>query len=265
MIISASRRTDIPAFFGKWFMDQLKQGFVEITNPYNPNQIRKILLQPEDVKYIVFWTRNPQPFLKNIPLLHSYSYYFLFTLTPYDQELEPGVPDKKVLIKTFQQLSGMIGNEKLIWRYDPIVFSETMDVDFHLKAFEKTIKALAPYTKKCIISFLTFYRKIIHKLQNRNIRKPAPEEMAVLMETLAAIAHSYNIEIRSCASEIPFEIYGVNPNRCIDNDLISRLTGRLLPYSKDKNQRNACGCHESVDIGTYNTCKYGCLYCYANK
>ena len=263
MIISASRRTDIPAFFGKWFRERIEQGFVEVKNPFNPGLIKRVSLQPADVDCIVFWTRNPKPFFKTLPLLNAYPNYFLFTLTPYGPDLEPKVPEKDALVKTFIRLSDLVGKERVVWRYDPIILNDTLDTGYHIRVFERIAKALAGHTLKCIISFLTFYKKILHKLKNYNIREPHPEESALLLKSLTCIARAYDMEITSCASDISLEIYGVNPNRCIDNELISRLTGKAIPYIKDKNQRSACGCHESIDIGTYNTCCYDCLYCYA--
>jgi DNA repair photolyase len=265
MIISASRRTDIPAFYGKWFTERIKEGYTEVRNPYNPNLIRKISLQPADVDCIVFWTRNPGPFLKVLPLLRPYPFYFLFTITPYGHDLEPKVPDKNSIGETFRRLSDIIGKERVIWRYDPIIFSDTMDLYYHIRVFEDMAKALSACTSKCVISFLTFYNKIVRKLMDHKIRQPETQEMTSLMKSLSHIGHAYGLEIASCASEIAGEEYGVKPNRCIDNEFISHLSGKILPYSKDKNQRVACGCHESVDIGTYNSCGYQCLYCYANK
>jgi hypothetical protein len=263
MIISASRRTDIPAFFGKWFGERLDEGFVEVKNPYNPGFVRKISLRPGDVDCFVFWTRNPKPFLKILPGLHPYPYYFLYTLTPYGPDLEPTVPHKELLADTFCRLSETIGKERILWRYDPIIYSDAMDTDFHVRAFEKLAKTLSGYTCKCIFSFLTFYKKTVRKLTGYNIRQPETEEMASLLPSLTQICATFGMEITSCASGIPLEEFGIRPNRCIDNELISRLTGKTIPYCKDKNQRIPCGCHESVDIGTYNTCGYNCLYCYA--
>jgi hypothetical protein len=264
MIISASRRTDIPAFFGKWFGERLEEGFVEVKNPYNPGLVKRISLCPADVDCIVFWTKNPEPFLKLLPKLNPYSYYFLFTLTPYGKDLEPGVPDKALIMDTFCRLSEMIGKEKVIWRYDPIVFTDRMDMDFHIRAFEEMAKTLSLFTVKCIISFLTFYKKTVLKLRDHNIRRPETNEITSLVKSLIRICQRYGLDIVSCASESALEGYGLKPNRCIDNEMISLMTGKILPYHKDKNQRIACGCHESTDIGTYNTCCYKCLYCYAN-
>jgi DNA repair photolyase len=263
MIISASRRTDIPAFFGKWFQERLKEGFVEVRNPYNPDLVKRVSLKSGDVDCYVFWTRNPKPFLKTLPLLHDCPYYFLFTLTPYDPDLEPEVPPKSTIISTFKRLSDHIGKERVIWRYDPIIYSGTMDTLYHIKMFERLAKALKGHTTKCVISFLTFYRKAMRKLKDFPVRQPEPEEITDLLQSMTQIGHENGVEITSCASEIPLEKYGVNPNRCIDNLLVSRLTRKEISYIKDKNQRGPCGCHESTDIGTYNTCRYGCLYCYA--
>ncbi|MBN1416561.1 MAG: DUF1848 domain-containing protein [Bacteroidales bacterium] len=264
MIISASRRTDIPAFFGEWFIEKIDQGFIDVQNPYNKKLIRRVSLMPVDVDCIVFWTRNPKPFFKLLPLLQAYTYYFLFTLTPYGSELEPKVPEKEELVHTLCSLSEMIGKERVIWRYDPIIYTASLDTSYHIRAFETMTGKLMNHTQKCVISFLAPYRKTVCKLKNFNIRQPEMKEIALLLESFTDIGKKCGIEIASCASDMPLKDYGVMPNRCIDNELISKLTGKTLAHRKDKSQRISCGCHESIDIGTYNTCRYECLYCYAN-
>jgi hypothetical protein len=264
MIISASRRTDIPAFHGDWFINQIRQGYVEVKNPFNPAQTKRVSLLPEDVECIVFWTKNPESFIDKLSLLKKYPFYFLYTLTPYGNDLEPGLPEKKRLIDTFIRLSLLTGKERVIWRYDPILLSTTIDIQYHIEKFTEIVEILGPYTSRCIISCITLYKKVIRRLNTLQIRKPDEDETGILLSSLSLIAKKNDIEICSCASDIDFSKYGVKAGRCIDNELIGKLNGQLINYKKDKNQRPACGCYESTDIGAYNTCGYKCLYCYAN-
>lgn len=160
MILSASRRTDIPNYYSDWFLHRIEEGFVYVRNPMNPHQISKINLSPEVVDCIVFWTKNPKPMLDRLAELKAYSYYFQFTLTGYGTDIEAGVPHKKEsIIPTFQSLSGKIGKEKVIWRYDPILFTDKYTPEYHLKAFEQIASALHGYTNKCVISFVDTYVK----------------------------------------------------------------------------------------------------------
>ena len=157
MIISASRRTDIPTYYSEWFFNRLHEGYVLVRNPMNIHQVSKITLNPDVVDGIVFWTKNPTPMLDKLDQLNDYTYYFQFTLNAYGRDVETGVPSKNnVIIPAFQKLSDKIGPERVIWRYDPIFISKIYTIDYHLHYFEQLAKRLSPYTKKCTISFLDF-------------------------------------------------------------------------------------------------------------
>ena len=162
MILSVSRRTDIPAFYGKWFMQRLKEQYVLVRNPFNANLVSRIPLSPSHIDVIVFWTKNSLPFhkyLKDIDNL-GYKYYFQYTITPYKKDMEENLLDKKIIINSFQELSTLIGKEKVILRYDPIVLTSSYTIDYHIKAFEKLCNHLKDYTNKIIFSFLDDYKKI---------------------------------------------------------------------------------------------------------
>ena len=196
--------------------------------------------------------------------LADYMYYFQFTVTPYDRELETGLPQKESVIETFRRLSDRIGPKRVIWRYDPILFSQSMDVSYHLHGFEAIAKRLASCTQTCVISFVDLYQKTRRNLRETTAREPSADEITRLAAGLAAIASSYGIRIQSCAERIDLEPMGIRHGRCIDRMLIEKLLGRRLEVAKDRNQRPECGCVQSVDIGAYDTCSHGCLYCYAN-
>ena len=265
MIISASRRTDIPTYYSEWFMNRIREGYALARNPMNAHQVSRISLSPEVVDGIVFWTKNPAPMLDKLPQLKDYMYYFQFTLNAYEQDVEAGVPLKhKYIVPTFQRLSEMIGPERVVWRYDPILLSEKYTFDYHVKYFELLAKKLAPYTQKCTISFLDMYVKTERNVAGLNIQPWTLELQDAMAKSLAEIAHSYGLELETCAEGIELEKYGIKHAHCIDGELFAKLLGCPLKVGKDKNQRKECGCVDSVDIGAYNTCRNGCRYCYAN-
>lgn len=264
MILSVSRRTDIPAFFADWFFNRLAAGYLYVRNPMNIHQISKIILTPQVIDCIVFWTKNPGRMLTRLRLLDNYCYYFQYTITGYDQKLEPNIPSVEERIETFLQLSSALGPKRVIWRYDPIIFTEAMDESFHQANFAKIAKSLQGKTSRCVVSFLDLYKKTIRTLSSVSFFKPSNERMLSLAQKLHGVATGYGIKIVSCAEEIDLEAAGISPGRCIDDKLMEEITGFHLKLKKDKNQREACGCVSSIDIGAYNTCPHACLYCYAN-
>ena len=265
MIISASRRTDIPTYYSEWVMNRIREGYALARNPMNAHQVSRISLSPEVVDGIVFWTKNPAPMLDKLPQLKDYMYYFQFTLNAYEQDVEADVPLKhKYIVPTFQRLSEMIGPERVVWRYDPILVSDKYTFDYHVKYFELLAKKLASYTQKCTISFLDMYVKTERNVAGLNIQPWTLELQDAMAKSLAEIAHSYGLELETCAEGIELEKYGIKHAHCIDGELFAKLLGCPLKVGKDKNQRKECGCVDSVDIGAYNTCRNGCRYCYAN-
>lgn len=266
MILSASRRTDIPNYYSEWFFNRIKEKYVYVRNPMNPHQVSKIDLSPDVIDCIVFWTKNPMPMLERLEELKGYNYYFQFTLTSYGADMECSVPHKReVMIPVFQKLSDEIGKEKVIWRYDPIIFTEKYTLEYHIKAFEQIASALKGYTEKCVISFVDTYAKNKKNMQRMGVEELRKEELTDFAGKLSEIATRHNIEIASCAENIDLENYGIKHNCCIDKELIERIIGCKINATKDKNQREECGCVESIEIGAYDTCKNGCKYCYANS
>lgn len=265
VIISASRRTDIPAYYSGWFFNRLKEGYVLVRNPMNPHQVGRISLLPDVVDGIVFWTKNPSPMLNRLEELKEYTYYFQFTLNAYGIDAEPNLPAKNnVIIPAFQRLAQEIGKDKVVWRYDPIFFNEKYSMAYHLKYFRVLASKLADYTEKCTVSFLDFYKKTERNISPLGIVKPSMEEKEELMEQFAAIAKSEGLYIDTCAEEMDLKKFGIRPARCIDQGRLERLSGYNLKITKDPNQRRECGCIASIDIGAYDTCANHCLYCYAN-
>lgn len=230
----------------------------------NTHQISKIDLSREVVDCIVFWTKNPARMINRLHLLSNYNYYFQFTITPYDQILEPNLPEKSEIIKSFIALSDHVGKVRVIWRYDPIILTAKHTIAFHLHAFEQLASTLAPHTRKCVISFVDLYRNSKKNLYNTELLPLSIDKMRQLAYSLSKIATHYGIELVSCAEELDLKEFGILHGKCIDDKLITEISGFQLDLSKDKTQRPECGCVGSVDIGAYNTCPHFCRYCYAN-
>jgi DNA repair photolyase len=264
MIISASRRTDVPTYYSDWFFNRIKEGFVLVRNPMNIHQISRVSLSPSFVDGIVFWTKNPIPMLGKLSLLEDYTYYFQFTITSYEKDIEPNIPSKSdALIPAFQRLSDTVGAYRVIWRYDPIMLSAKYTMNYHIRYFEKLAKLLSKYTKKCTVSFIDYYRNTRRNLKELNLLDLSTEDKLQLGKSLSDIAHSYGLRIDTCAEEIDLRQFGIEHAHCVDNQLLGGLLGYELSLTKDKNQRPDCGCVSSIDIGMYDTCPSGCKYCYA--
>lgn len=249
MIISASRRTDIPALFSEWFYNRVGKGFVLLRNPYNPQQVGRVTLTPDKVDGFVFWTKNAAPMLGRIHELDKFKYYFQYTITPYGRDIEKNIPDKnEIVIPAFKK----IGADKAIWRYDPIFINDIYTWDYHIRAFSKIAETLEGFTAKAVISFIDSYRTV--DLRPLNIIDLTQEQQRELAHQLSEIAAAHGIELNSCAEDI-----GIPQSCCVDG----KMFGADKP--KDRNQRGLCQCSESVDIGAYSTCRNGCAYCYANR
>lgn len=266
MILSVSRRTDIPNYYSQWFYNRIKEGFVYVRNPMNTHQVSRIEITPDVVDCIVFWTKNPEPMMERLEELSAYHYYFQFTLTGYGRDMEPGIPHKREkMIPVFQALSDRIGKEKVIWRYDPIIFSQRYTPAYHLKAFEQIAMALKGFTEKCVISFVDEYAKNRKNMELLGAYEMDRYQLSEFAKKISQIAKRNGMDTGSCAESIDLAECGIKHNCCIDKELIEKTIGGRIKAGKDRNQRAECGCMESVEIGAYHTCKNGCKYCYANS
>lgn len=264
MILSVSRRTDIPAFYSDWFFERIKEGFVCVRNPMNAHQVSRVSLSPDVVDCIVFWTKNARPMLARLDELDKYKYYFQFTINDYGKEVEPNVPPLEERLDTFIKLSEKIGKERVIWRYDPIVFTSEYTPARHLQSFAKIAERLRGSTEKVVFSLVDVYiSKNNSNLLKIGYRKPSPEELDDFLQKLANIAKQNGLVIASCAEQISDEKFGIKHNSCIDDALIERIIGAKLNVKPD-GQREYCQCVKCDDIGSYDTCPHGCVYCYAN-
>jgi len=264
MIISASRRTDIPAYYSEWMINRIKERFVCVRNPMNNRQVSKINLDPDVIDCIVFWSKNPKPMIDKLQHFNDYAYYFQFTLNPYDNDIEKKLPAKKVIIETFKELSEIIGPQRLIWRYDPVLLNVRYTIEYHIDNFGELACRLKGYTEKVVFSFIDFYKKIAENIKVNSVTEMIIEDKNILAKNFSKIANENNLLIDACAEDIDLSQFNIGRARCIDDRLIARITGKNLSVEKDKNQRLECGCAVSIDIGEYNSCLNDCIYCYAN-
>lgn len=264
MILSVSSRTDIPAFYSEWFINRINEGFVYVRNPFNSKQISKIRITPDIVDCIVFWSKDPLPLMKHIDKLSSYNYYFQYTITPYDQDIEVNLRNKRDILNTFIDLSKLIGKEKIILRYDPILFTDRYTMDFHIRSFKMLCEKVEGFTERVVISFLDDYKKVERNMKHINLKKIEDADMYGIAANFSSIAKAHNLSIETCAESVDLDRFGIKHGRCIDGELIERITGYKLKGLKRAENREYCLCHECIDIGQYDTCTNGCLYCYAN-
>lgn len=263
MIISAGMRTDIPAFFSDWFYNRIHEGFVCVRNPYYPEQVTRYRLTPDVVDCINFCTKNPQPMMARLDEIADFRQFWFVTITPYGREIEPQVPDMNQVIASFQRISAKIGVHAMSWRYDPIFISDKYSIDFHIQSFEKMAAQLAGYTDQCVISFIDLYAKTRRNFpQAREVSMP---DQLLLGKAFAEIGQKYDIQIRSCCEGTALAPYGIDTSGCLTQSILEHAIGEslLVPKSK-KSQRTECNCLLGSDIGAYNSCSHGCVYCYAN-
>jgi len=288
VIVSASRATDIPAFFADWFCNRLAAGYLRRTNPFNSRQVEYVSFQ--DTRVIVFWSKNPKPMLARLPELDARGlhYYFQFTLNDYEREgLEPHVPPLAQRIETFRALADRIGCKRVIWRFDPLLLAESLSLDQLLERIDGIAGKLRGFTEKLVISFIDIarYRHVARNLARTGlrVREFAPDERIEAARRLQILNRGWGLEIATCAETDDLDAYGIAHNRCIDGRLLleefsgdrallrflgvgPELFPATVPASwKDKGQRPGCGCLVSKDIGWYGACRHQCAYCYANR
>lgn len=272
MIISASRRTDIPAFYSEWFMQRVRAGYCSVPNPFNVHQVVRVSLTPNDVDVIVFWTRNPIPLFPYLEELDrcGFRYYFQFTLLGYPRLLEPNAPPRDSAIAAFSQLADQIGPERVVWRYDPIIFSAITPAEYHIESYRSIARELRGCTYRSVVSFLDIYAKAKGRLRSMEAQGArllpfdgSQEWVGEFVREIVSIAGVNDMEVFSCAEEQPLAQYGLQPGRCIDSEFIFEVFGLNVGATKDPGQRKLCGCVISKDIGAYDSCAFGCQYCYA--
>lgn len=237
-----------------------------VRNPMNPRQVSRIPLTPEVVDCIVFWTKNPAPLMPYLPQLEAmgYRYIFQMTLNAYGREVEMALPPVEARVQTLQRLAERIGKQRIVWRYDPILLSDRYTVHWHGEQFARLADAVADCADHGVISFLDVYGKVRSRLNCIGARACTEEEMHRLAALLAGAARARGLPLQTCAERVDLAPYGIQHGACIDGTYIGRVLGAALDVRRDANQRGDCRCVASIDIGAYDTCRNGCVYCYAN-
>ena len=293
IIISASRSTDIPSFYSDWFVNRWEKGYIRWKNPFN-NTLSYVSFK--EVRCVVFWTKNPRPMLKHINFLNENikNYYFQYSLNDYDEEnYERNIPTLESRIETFKELSDKIGKERVIWRFDPLLLTDKIDCVELLRRIENIGDQLHKHTNKLVTSFADIgtYKRVDANLKREkiNFEEFTNETMIEIATGLSELNKKWGLEIATCSEKIDLSEFGIKKNRCVDDDLmidnfsndkkLMDFLGVTLSQDiftdevgvveksknlKDRGQRLECGCVFSKDIGQYNTCANGCVYCYAN-
>lgn len=274
MIISASRRTDIPALYSDWLRRRIRAGFCTVPNPFNPKQVARVSLAPADVHAIVFWTRHARPIFGLLPELNrlGFRYYFLYTITGYGRPLEARTPPLDVALRTFVGLAERVQPGAVVWRYDPIVVGPAFPAEEHLQRFSHIAQKLRGYTRRVVISLVSLYRKTqrrvgaLYSWENGVSREP-PDDPSVpgLLRGMVRIAADNGMNVQACAQHEDYSALGIAPAKCIDDRLLCELFGGRWVSRKDPGQRQTCRCVPSKDIGMPDTCTFGCAYCYATR
>ena len=243
MIINTGMRTDIPAFYSKWLLNRIKEGYVYVRNPYYKHQVTRYSLNPSVVDCLAFCTKNPHPLIPHLKELEKYKQFWFVTITPYGKDIEPNVPNKRQIIADFKVLSSYLGKNSVALRYDPILINEKFDVNMHIKCFEKLLSELKGYTNDCTISFIDMYDKV---------RKNAPDIRPPTEEEQIQIAKAF------------LKDYGLDITGCMSKEIVQKAINSELKPTRNTSKRPTCNCLMGNDIGAYNTCMHLCKYCYAN-
>ena len=260
MILFASGRTDIPAFYSNWFINRVKAGFVDVRNPFNQKLVSRINFR--DVDLIMFCSKNPLPMVDKLDIL-KVPILFHVTITPYGKDVEPNIPDKRLIIEGVKKLSLVLGIDNVVVRYDPIFLSDKYNVDYHIKAFDKLCKNLNGYVNKIIVSFMDEYKNV---RSNKNILKYRAftrEDYKKIGEAFSKSAHDNGMSVQTCFEDEDLTEYGFVKGECLSHELAYILTGKKFKSSNVRKEKK-CECVQMVDIGDYNSCMHMCKYCYAN-
>lgn len=264
MIVNVGGRTDIVNYYGEWLMNRIKEGFAYSRNPLFQNNISKISLKPEDVDCLMFCSKNYKPMLKYMKEINSkYRIICHYTITAYDRDVEPNVPNIDESIETLIELSKIVGKKKVLWRYDPILLTKKYTIEKHLYIFEYIAKQIAPYVQRCIFSFVEMYKKLDYNMPE--IIPFTENDKIEILKGLGEISKKYNLYTQTCGTDETNEKYGIHVSGCTTPEILEKANNVKYRTIKAKPMRKGCHCIPSRDIGAYDTCLNGCKYCYANR
>ncbi len=261
MILNISGRTDIVAFYSKWFINRYKAGFVDVRNPFYPKQISRIYFK--DVQAILFCTKNPLPILKYLTQIDK-PMLFHVTITPYKRDIEPNVPPKGRIIEAIKKLSKIIGKKNLYVRYDPIFLNDKYTLAYHKKAFNHLCTLLNGYVDKIIVSFIDEYKNVRKNINVLKIEPFTKEDYQEIGLSFSQSAKKNGMTVQTCFEEQKLTEYGFVKRECLSKELAHTLTGKTKFQKWKARTGNKCECVKMVDIGEYNSCCHFCKYCYAN-
>lgn len=260
MILFASGRTDIPAFYSNWFINRVKAGFVDVRNPFNQKLVSRIYFS--DVDLIMFCSKNPLPMINKLDIL-KVPVLFHVTITPYSKDVEPNIPDKRLIIEGVKKLSLVLGIDNVVVRYDPIFLSDKYNVDYHIRAFDKLCKNLNGYVNKIIVSFMDEYKNVRSNRGILRYRTITKEDYKRIGEAFSKSAMDNGMSVQTCFENNDLTQYGFIKGECLSHELAYILTGKKFKSSNVRKEKK-CECVQMVDIGDYNSCMHMCKYCYAN-
>ena len=260
MILNISGRTDIVAFYSEWLMNRFQEGYVDVKNPFNPKLVSRIYF--ENVDLLVFCTKNPLPILKYLDEIRI-PFLFQVTITPYYEDVEPNVIDKKKIVEAVKVISNKIGSDKVFVRYDPIFLSEKYSLDYHIKAFERLCSLLNGVVQKIIVSFIDDYQNVKKNEKTLKFRPFTERDYQEIGKNFSKSAKNNGIVVQTCFEERNLVEYGFVKGECLSHELAYRLTGKRYPNWTARKE-GKCQCVRMIDIGGYNSCSHFCKYCYAN-
>lgn len=265
MIICASRRTDIPAFHSEWLMNRIREGYALVRNPVAKNVVYRVDLSPNNVDLLLLMTKDPRPMAPFIEELRErkMNIGFQITITPYGRGIEPGVPDKADVTEAFRTISGMVGKDRVVWRYDPVILNDRFDINYHRRKFDLLCRELSGYTERCIFSFVEIHDKLRGLRDEGILRGVSEREAADIGAAFSETARDNGIRLSLCCSEFDLSGYGISASGCIDEE---QMKAWGVPFEKLYAPiRERCTCVKNIDLGEYDTCGHDCIYCYANR
>ena len=264
MILNIGGRTDIVNYYTEWFMNRINEGYVYSRNPLFKNQISKYDLSPSEIDCLMMCSKNYKPILKYLDELNSkYKLICHYTITAYGEDVEPYVPSINQSINTLVELSNIVGREKVIWRFDPLLLTDNYSVDYLITTFDKMAKKIFPYVQRCIFSFVEMYKKLAVNMPE--IIPFTEEDKVKLVRELGIIGEKYDLYLQTCGTDLKYEQYGVHQSGCTTTNILEQANNDKYKKVKEGHARKGCHCIPSRDIGAYDTCLNRCKYCYANK
>ena len=264
MIINVGGRTDIVNYYTPWLLNRLSEGYAYSRNPFARENVYKLSLKPEDVDCLLFCSKNYQPILKHIgDIDEKYNILCNYTITAYGKDIEPKVPSINQSIKTLKRLSDIVGSNKILWRYDPILLTEKYTIEKHLETFEDIVEKISPLVYRCIFSFVDMYKKVEENMPE--IIPLTEEDKVKLLKGIGEISERFNLYTQSCATNESYEKYNIHAAGCTTWEILEQAHNVVYKNVKGTGIRENCHCIPSRDIGAYNSCLSECKYCYANR